>query len=115
MATLPTVNRRDVTAAPIRTSRHPIVVSGMNLKISANRTAIMPKEKTTFTDCKRRTDKGNKVFTNLSAADKEALITSDASKRKPVAMTKPSEKNRCLNVIIQKLWVLLSTLQIVLS
>src|ERR1700730_14962512 len=106
MTTLPTVKRSDVTAAPLRTSRHEIVVSGMNLRMSANRIVIMPKEKTKFMDSKRMTEIGSKLLANLSAADKAAVTTNEVSNRNPVAMTRPSEKNRCLLVTVQKLFVL---------
>src|SRR6202521_3362421 len=114
MTTLPAVKRIDVSDAPIRTSRRGIVVSGMNLKMSANRIVIMPKEKTKFIDSKRMTDVGSKLLTNLSAADREAVTTNEVSNRNPVATTRPSEKNRCLIVTVQKLFVLLSTCQIML-
>src|ERR1700680_2897921 len=114
MTTLPTVKRSDVTAAPIPTSRHGIVVSGMNLRMSANRIVIMVKEKTRFMDSKRMTDIGSKLLTSLSAADRAAVKTNEVSNRNPVATTRPSEKNRCLLVTVQKLFVLLSTFQIVL-
>src|SRR6202790_2868082 len=114
MSALPTVKRSDVSAAPIRTTRHGIVVSGMNLKMSANRIVIMPKEKTKFIDSKRMTDVGSKLLTNLSAADRAAVTTNEVSNRNPVARTRPSEKNRCLLVTVQKLFVLLSTFQTVL-
>src|ERR1700730_6137950 len=114
MADLPNVKRSDVTAAPIWTSRHRIAVAGMNLKISANRMVIMPKEKTKFTDPNRRTPMGSKLLANLSAADKKAVTTNEVSRRNPVATTRPSQKNRCLIVAAQKLFVELSTPQIVL-
>src|ERR1700730_16443428 len=105
MTTLPTVKSSDVTAAPIRTSRHAILVSGMNLKMSANRIVIVPKERTEFIDSKRTPDTGSKLLTNLSAADKAAVTTNEVSNRNPVATTRPSEKNRCLTVTAQKLFV----------
>src|ERR1700730_16228652 len=114
MTTFPTVKRSDVTAAPIRTSRHEIVVSGMNLRMSANRIVIMLKEKTKFIDSKRMTDIGSKLPKHLSAAERAAVTTSEVSNRNPVATTRPSEKNRCLIVVTQKLCALLSTFQIVL-
>src|SRR5580704_1301413 len=114
MTDLPNVKRSDVTAAPIWTSRHRIEVAGMNLKISANRTVIMPKEKTKFKDPKRRTPIGSKLRANLSAAARKAVTTNEVSRRNPVATTSPIEKNRCLIVAAQKLFVLLSTFQIVL-
>src|ERR1700730_11692683 len=111
MTTLPTVKRSDVTTAPIRTSRHGMVTSGMNLKMSANRIVIMPKEKTKFIDSRRMIEVGSKLLTNLSAADKAAVTTSEVSNRNPVATTRPSEKNRCLLVTVQKFFALLSTFQ----
>ena len=60
-------------------------------------------------------DMETKLLTNLSAADRPAVTTSEVSNRNPVATTRPSEKNRCLAVTIQKRFVLLSTFQIVLS
>src|SRR5580704_1426634 len=93
MADLPNVKRSDVTAAPIWTSRHRIAVAGMNLKISANRMVIKPKEKTKFIDPKRRTPIGGKLLANLSAADKKAVTTNEASRRNPVATTRPREKS----------------------
>src|ERR1039458_4317739 len=114
MSTLPTVKRSDVTAAPIRTSRHGILVSGINLKMSANRIAIMQKEKTEFIDSKKMTGIESTLLMNLSAAERQAVTTNDVSKRNPVATTRPSEKIRCLLVAVQKCFVLLSTFQIVL-
>src|ERR1700680_204578 len=114
MTTLAAVKRSDVTAAPLRTSRHGIVVSGMNLKMSANRIVIIPKERTKFIDSKRTPDRGSKLLTNLSAADRAAVTTNEVSKRNPVATTRPSEKIRCLIVTAQKLLARPSTFQIVL-
>jgi hypothetical protein len=115
MTILPKVKRSDVMAAPIRTSLHKMLVSGINLKISANRTAITPKEKTKWIDSKRIVEIRTKLLTNPAAADKTAVTTNDVSNRNPVATTRPSEKNRCLPVILQKLLVPRSTFQIVLS
>jgi hypothetical protein len=75
---------------------------------------IKPKEKTKFIDPKRRTPIGSKLLANLSAADRKAVTTNEASRRNPVATTRPSEKNRCLIVAAQKPFVVLSTFQIVL-
>jgi hypothetical protein len=107
------VSRCQGRMAPIKSDRHFARrkqkgrVSGMNLKMSANRIAMMPKEKTAFTDCKRRTDRRSKLLTNLSAVDRVAVTIRDVSNRNPVAMTRPVEKNRCLKVTIQKFLVLL--------
>jgi hypothetical protein len=89
-------------------------VSGINLKISANRIVITPKERIKFMDSKRITDAGITLLTNLSAAVREAVTINEVSSRNPVAKTRPSEKNRCLIVAAQKLFVVLSTFQIVL-
>ena len=56
-------------------------------------------------------DMGTKLLTNLSAADRPAVTTSEVSNRNPAATTRPSEKNRCLTVTIQKPFALLSTFQ----
>jgi hypothetical protein len=54
---------------------------------------IKPKEKTKFIDPKRRTPIGGKLLANLSAADKKAVTTNEASRRNPVATTRPREKS----------------------
>src|ERR1700730_13511256 len=114
MTTLPAVKSRDVTAAPIQTSRHGIVVSGMSLKMRANKSVITIKENTKFIDSNTTSEIGSNVPTSLSAAEREAVITSEVSNRNPVAITRPSEKNRCLRATLQKLF-LLCTFQIILS
>src|ERR1700722_18681639 len=106
MSTLPIVNRRDVTAAPIHTSRHGIVVSGISLNMRANRSVITRHENTKFIDCKTMMEIGSNVPTSLSAADREAVIRTDLDNRNPVAPTRPSEKNRCLRATLQKVFVL---------
>src|ERR1700720_1567260 len=113
MSTLPTVNRRDVTAAPIQTSRHGIVVSGISLNIRANKSVITIKENTKFIDSNTTSEIGSNVPTSLSAAEREAVITSEVSNRNPVAITRPREKKRCLRATLQKLFVL-CTFQIML-
>src|ERR1700730_9784123 len=114
MSTLPTVNRRDVTAAPIQTSRHGIVVSGISLNMRANSSVITIKENTKFIDSNTTSEIGSNVPTSFSAEEKEAVITSEVSNRNPVATTSRSEKNRCLRATLQKLF-LLCTFQIILS
>src|ERR1700731_4091064 len=106
MTTFPTVKRMDVTAAPIQTSRHGIVVSGMSLKMRANRNVMTTKENIKFIDSKMMMEIGSNIPTNRSAADREAVITNEVSNRNPVATTRPSEKNRCLRATLQKLFVL---------
>src|ERR1700692_1395438 len=113
MSTLPTVNSRDVTAAPIHTSRHGIIVSGISLNMRANRSVITTNENTKFIDYKTTMEIGSNVPTSLSAADREAVITSEVSNRNPVATTRPREKTRCLRATLQKLFVL-CTFQIML-
>src|SRR4029077_4455276 len=115
MTAFPTVKRRDVTTAPIRTSLHKILVSGINLKMSANSIVITTKEKTECSDSKRMVETRTQLLTNPAAADKTAVTTKEVSNKNPVATTRPSEKNRCLTVTIQKPFALLSTFQIVLS
>src|SRR5580704_2904614 len=46
-----------------------------------------------FIDPKRRTPIGGKLLANLSAADKKAVTTNEASRRNPVATTRPREKS----------------------
>jgi len=115
MTAFPAVNRSDVTAAPIRTSRHGTGVLGMNLKMSANRIVIMQNEKTKFTDPKTMAEIGSNPPTNLSVADNKAVTTKEVSNKNPVATTRPSEKTRCLIVAIQKPFAPPSTFQIVLK
>src|ERR1700688_4203835 len=113
MTTFPTVKRMDVTAAPIHTSRHGIVVSGISLNMRANRNVMTTNENIKFIDSKTIMEIGSNVPTNLSAADRQAVITSEVRNRNPGATTRPSEKNRGLRAALQKLFVLF-TFQIML-
>src|SRR4029077_2883423 len=106
MITLPTVKRMEVTAAPIQTSRNGIAVSGMNLKMSANKRVMMQNENTRFIDSKRTSNLGSKLLMYFSAADRKAVTTREVSSRNPVAKTRPRDNNRCLIVTDQKLLVL---------
>src|SRR5580765_5022772 len=111
MITFPTVKRTDVTAAPIQTSRHGTVVSGTNLKISANKRVMVQNENTRFIDSKRTSDLGSELLMYFSAAERDAVTTRELSRRKPLAKTKTNDNNRCLIISLQKLLVLLSTFQ----
>ena len=69
-----------ITAAPIQTSRHGTVVSGMNLKINANKRVMVQNENTRFIDSKKTSDLGSELLMYFSAAEIDAVTTRELSR-----------------------------------
>src|SRR4051794_27854540 len=84
---LPAVNKSDVTAPPIHTSRHAIFTSGNTLKIIANNTVITANDNRSLPTTDSTPKLGIRPLTYLLNAASAALTMSETNNKKPIPTT----------------------------
>ena len=94
MAILPISKSTAVTMAPIHTSCQRIGTVGMNLKIIANRTVVMPIDTSTFTPCSSSSQPGSRPEVQLPKAATPALTTNDTMSKNASPRMSPNDSTR---------------------
>ena len=90
------MNSSAVAAAPIHTSRQPILTSGRTLKIIAKSRVVKAKETTKVSPSVSTLAAGSRPVAQVLTAVTAVATTSEMSSRKPIPNTMPKESMRVL-------------------